>query len=219
MRILLIEDDNDLGSAVRDHMVAGGHAVDWAKDLSDARDHAAVARYELTLLDIHLPDGNGIDYLRELIKRLDSTPVIILTARDLISDRIDGLNAGADDYLVKPFDLGELSARIHAVARRNGHFPEPLLSVGTLSIQAAERRLSRDGQEVYLTGREWAVLDCLLRQPGAVVSKGKIEDALYSFNSEFESNTVEVYVSRLRKKIGGDRIATVRGSGYRLVVR
>lgn len=218
MRILLIEDDDDLRSAVHDHLVAGGHAVDWAKNLSEARDYAAVVGYDLILLDVHLPDGNGIDYLRELIKGLDTTPVIILTARDRISHRIEGLNAGADDYLVKPFDLGELSARIHAVARRHGHFPEPQFSVGTLSIQAAERRLFRDGQEVHLSGREWAVLDCLLRQPGSVVSKGKIEHALYSFNSEFESNTVEVYVSRLRKKIGGDRIATVRGFGYRLVV-
>ncbi|TIT70793.1 MAG: response regulator transcription factor [Mesorhizobium sp.] len=151
MRILLTEDDKDLGSAMHDHLVAGGHAVDWAKNLSEARDYAAVVGYDLILLDVHLPDGNGIDYLRELIKELESAPVIILTARDRISHRIEGLNAGADDYLVKPFDLGELSARIHAVARRHGHFPEPQFSVGTLSIQAAERRLFRDGQEVYLT--------------------------------------------------------------------
>lgn len=219
MRILLIEDDKAIGSAVREHVAAGGHAVDWAETLSIARDCTAVVPYELILLDIHLPDGNGIDYLREMPKRLDSTLVIILTARDQISDRIEGLNAGADDYLVKPFDLGELSARIHAVARRHGQVPEPIYSLGTLSIQSAERRLDRDGQAVYLTAREWAVLDCLLRRPGTVVSKGKIEDALYSFGSEIASNTVEVYVSRLRKKIGADRIATVRGIGYRLVVK
>lgn len=218
MRILLIEDDEALGSAVREHTVTEGHAADWVKDLSQAREYARSVAYQLTLLDIHLPDGNGIDYLREMRKRLDSTPVIILTARDQISDRIEGLNAGADDYLLKPFDLGELSARIYAVARRHGHFPEPIYSLGTLAIQSAARRLDRHGQAVYLTAREWAVLDCLLRRPGTIVSKGEIEDALYSFGSEIESNTVEVYVSRLRKKIGGDVIATVRGLGYRLVV-
>ncbi|GLS32306.1 two-component system, OmpR family, response regulator [Mesorhizobium albiziae] len=218
MRILLIEDDKAIGSAVREHAAAGGHAVDWARTLSTARDYAAVAPYGLVLLDLHLPDGNGIDYLREMRDRLDATPVIILTARDQISVRIEGLNAGADDYLVKPFDLGELSARIHAVARRYGLRPEPIFSLGTLTIVPAERRVDRDGQTVDLTAREWAVLDSLLRRPGAIVSKTQIEDALYSFGSEIASNAVEVYVSRLRKKIGADRIATVRGVGYRLAV-
>ncbi|UVK49259.1 response regulator transcription factor (plasmid) [Mesorhizobium sp. AR07] len=217
MRILLIEDDEDLGSAVREHTMADGHAVDWAKDLSEARDKASLVSYELVLLDLHLPDGNGIDYVREMRKRLDSTPVIIVTARDQVSDRIEGLNAGADDYLVKTFDLGELSARIHAVGRRHGKFPEPYC-VGTLSINSAERRCERDGRAVYLTAREWTVFDCLLRRTGTVVSKAKIEDVLFSLGSEIESNTVEVYVSRLRKKIGGDRIATVRCFGYRFMV-
>ncbi|UVC15309.1 response regulator transcription factor [Mesorhizobium onobrychidis] len=219
MRILLIEDDKDLGSAVREHTMADGHAVDWAKDLSEARGYASVVSYELALLDIHLPDGNGIEYVREMSNRLPSTPVIIVSARDQISDRIEALNAGACDYLVKPFDLGELSARIRAVARRHGQFPEPIFSVGKLVIHSAERRLYRDGQEVHLTAREWAILNCLLCRPGTVVSKGKIEETLYSFGSEIESNTVEVYVSRLRKKIGAHLIETVRGMGYRLVVR
>ncbi|MES0139430.1 response regulator transcription factor [Mesorhizobium sp. M0016] len=218
MRILLVEDDRDLGSAVRDHTLADGHAVDWARDLSEARDYASVASYELALLDIRLPDGNGIDYMREMRKRLDSTPVIFLTACDKVGDRIEGLTAGAADYVVKPFDLGELSARIHSVGRRHRHFPEPVYSVGTLSINSAERRLDRDGQTVYLTPREWTVFNCLLCRPGMVVPKAKIEDVLFSLGSEIESNTVEVYVSRLRKKIGADRIATVRGFGYRFVV-
>ncbi|MEI8702923.1 MULTISPECIES: response regulator transcription factor [unclassified Mesorhizobium] len=218
MHILLVEDDKDLGSAVRENTMADGHAVDWAKDLSEARGYASVVSYELVLLDIHLPDGNGIDYVREMRRRLESTPVIIVTARDQVSDRIKGLNAGAADYLVKPFDLGELSARIHAVARSHGQFPEPMYSVGTLSIHSAERRVVRDGQTVYLTAREWTVLNCLLCRPRTVVSKAKIEDVLFSLGSEIESNTVEVYVSRIRKKIGADRIATVRGFGYRFVV-
>ncbi|ADV14737.1 response regulator with CheY-like receiver domain and winged-helix DNA-binding domain [Mesorhizobium australicum WSM2073] len=216
MRILLIEDSEDFGSAVREHMIADGHAVEWAKDLSEARYHASGIPYGLVLLDINLPDGNGLDYLREMRKGRDSTPVIIVTARHTVEDRIEGLNAGAADYLVKPFDPRELSARIHAVARSHGNFPKPY-SVGALSINAAERRVALDGQPVNLTAREWAILDCVLSRPGAVVLKRKIEEELLSLGSESESNTVEVYVSRLRKKIGRDRIATLRGLGYSFV--
>lgn len=215
MRILLIEDDKAIGGAVRDHAAADGHAVDWAKTLTDARAYADAANYGLMLLDLQLPDGSGVAHLRDMRKRANTTPVIIMTARDQISDRIEGLNAGADDYLVKPFDLGELSARIHAVARRYGHSPEPALEFGELRIVPAERKVERDGSAVELTAREWSVLDSLLSRRGSIVSKGQIEDALYAFGAEVESNAVEVYVSRLRKKLGADRIATVRGVGYR----
>lgn len=216
MRILLIEDDRTIGGAVRDHATADAHAVDWAMTLADARGFADVAAYGLVLLDLQLPDGSGISYLRDMRSRSDATPVIVLTARDQISDRIEGLNSGADDYLVKPFDLGELSARIHAVARRYGQRSEPQMTVGPLAIVPAERRMSRDGEPVELTAREWAVLDSLLSRPGSIVSKARIEDALYAFGAEIESNAVEVYVSRLRKKLGADIIVTVRGIGYRL---
>ncbi|MER8791419.1 response regulator [Mesorhizobium sp. M0983] len=212
MYILLIEHNEDFVSDVREHTM--GHAVHWAKDLSEARDKASLFAYDLVLLDIELPDGNGIDYLREMRKRLDSAPVIIVAGRD--QDGIEGLNAGAADYLVKPFNFGALSARIHAVGRRDGKFPEPYC-VGTLSINSAERRCERDGQPVYLTACEWTVVICLRRRPGAVVSKATIEEELSSLGSEIESNTVEVYVSRLRKKIGRKRIATVRGVGYSFV--
>jgi two-component system OmpR family response regulator len=215
MRILLIEDDKAIGGAVRDHAVADSHAVDWAKTLAGARDHAKAATYGLVLLDLHLPDGDGISYLRRMRKEADKTPVIILTARDQISDRICGLNAGADDYLVKPFNLGELSARIHAVGRRYGNSPEPTLICGTLDISPAERRIARDGEVIELTAREWSVLDCLLHRAGSIVSKTQIEDALYAFGAEIESNAVEVYISRLRKKLGSECIVTVRGIGYR----
>lgn len=215
MRILLIEDDKAIGGAVRDHAVADSHAVDWAKTLASARDHAKAMTYGLVLLDLFLPDGDGIAYLRHIRKEGDKTPVIILTARDQISDRIDGLNAGADDYLVKPFNLGELSARIHAVGRRYGNSPEPALAFGTLDISVAERRIERDGKTIELTAREWSVLDSLLNRTGSIVSKAQIEDALYAFGAEIESNAVEVYVSRLRKKLGADHIVTVRGVGYR----
>lgn len=217
MRILLVEDDQAIGGAVRDHASADAHAVDWATTLSQAHAFAIVAAYELVLLDLQLPDGSGISYLRNMRGRADTTPVIVLTARDQISDRIEGLNAGADDYLVKPFDLGELSARIHAVARRYGQHGEPQVTLGNLVIVPAERRISRSGAVVELTSREWAVLDRLLSRSGALVSKLQIEDALYEFGAEIESNAVEVYVSRLRKKLGPEHIVTVRGVGYRLV--
>ena len=216
MRILLIEDDRAIGGAVRDHLAADGHAVDWAATIAQARDFAAVAIYDLMLLDLNLPDGSGITLLRDIRKREHRVPVIVLTAMDQISDRIEGLNAGADDYLVKPFDLGELLARVHAVARRAHARPEPAIVIGDLSINSAERVLTRATRHVELTAREWAVLDCLLDRRGALVSKAQIEDALYEFGAEIESNAVEVYVSRLRKKLGAELIRTTRGIGYRL---
>lgn len=216
MRVLLIEDDAILGEAVRDHVAAGGHAVDWVRELDDARAATKAVNYALILLDLRLPDGSGISFLRALREAGSRTPVIILTAHDQISDRIEGLNSGADDYLVKPFNLGELSARMLAVARRYGGNPSPVIRLGALEIGPADRRIVLDGHEIILSGREWAVLDVLLARPGATVSKAQIEEALYAFGSEIESNTVEVYVSRVRKKLGHDHILTVRGVGYRL---
>lgn len=216
MRILLVEDDDTLGSAVRDHIAATVHAVDWVKNLADAANASNSVHYGLILLDLNLPDGVGIDFLKTLRKNAKETPVIILTARDQISDRIEGLNSGADDYLVKPFNLGELSARIMAVARRYSGSPQPMLKIGDLEVDQSQRRLFVAGKDVVLTGREWAVLDLLVARPGAMVSKDQVEEALYAFGSEIESNTVEVYVSRLRKKIGKDRIRTARGVGYSL---
>ncbi|MBM7048572.1 MULTISPECIES: response regulator transcription factor [Rhizobium] len=214
MRILLVEDDDTIGSAVRDHIAAGPHAVDWVKNLADADEVTNAVQYGLILLDLQLPDGSGVDFLKRLRRRPDETPVMILTARDQISDRIEGLNSGADDYLVKPFNLGELTARILAVARRYTGSPQPTIRFADLEIDQPQRRVRLDGKDIVLTGREWAVLDLLVARPGAIVSKDKIEEALYAFGSEIESNTVEVYVSRLRKKIGRDRIRTARGVGY-----
>ncbi|MGZ9719745.1 response regulator transcription factor [Rhizobium miluonense] len=216
MRILLVEDDDTIGSAVRDHIAADSHAVDWVKNLADASEVTSAVNYGLVLLDLQLPDGSGIDFLKRLRRKPDETPVIILTARDQISDRIEGLNSGADDYLVKPFSLGELTARILAVARRYIGSPQPTIRFADLEIDQPQRRVRLEGKDIVLTGREWAVLDLLVARPGAIVSKDKIEEALYAFGSEIESNTVEVYVSRLRKKIGKDRIRTARGVGYSL---
>lgn len=216
MRILLVEDDAALGQAVREHVASLGHGVDWMDRLDDGREALATTAYELVLLDLNLPDGHGLDLLKELRRRGSVVPVMILTAQDQIAQRIDGLNSGADDYLVKPFDLSELSARIAAVARRYGGNPNPLLQRGALEVDLARRVITIAGRAIDLTAREWAVFELLARQPNIMVSKGTIETSLYEFGAEVESNAVEVYVSRLRKKLGRDTIVTVRGAGYKL---
>jgi len=216
LRVLLIEDDRGLGSAVRDQIADDGHSVDWVCRLDDARAHVDAAAYELVLLDLMLPDGRGLDFLRALRAAGDATPVIILTAMDQISDRIAGLNAGADDYLVKPFDLHELSARLSAVSRRYHGNPNPLVTVGDLAVDLAAKAVRRAGRPVALTAREWALFEGLVQRPGTILSKNQLEERLYAFDREVDSNTIEVHVSRLRKKLGAAAIETVRGLGYRL---
>lgn len=214
MRVLLVEDDHVLGEALRDHVAAAGHAVDWFKLLDDATAATLTMAYGLILLDMRLPDGDGITLLQSLRNRDDSTPVIILTAHDQVSDRIAGLNAGADDYLVKPFDLNELSARMLAVSRRYEGRSAPVIRLPGIEINQVARNIVVDGTAQTLSAREWAVLEKLVEHPGAVVSKSQLHDTLYEFGAEIESNTVEVYISLLRKKIGHDRVETVRGVGY-----
>lgn len=217
MRILLLEDEAALAEAVKDHLVSQGNAVDWVDCCDDAELALAGTVYDVILLDLNLPDGSGLELLRNRRHMGDATPCIIMTARDQISDRIDGLNAGADDYLVKPFDLHEMSARLAAVARRYAGNPNPLISLGAVEVDQAGRQVFREGARVDLTGREWAIFDQFIHRPGLILSKRQLEDALYEFGAEVESNTVEVYISRLRKKLGSDLIKTVRGLGYRLV--
>lgn len=216
MRVLLVEDDQTLGEAVRDHIAITHHAVDWMQTIDDANASVRVVEYGLILLDLRLPDGSGIDFLRTLRSKNNATPVIILTAHDQISDRIEGLNAGADDYLVKPFNLDELTARMLAVTRRHSGNSSSTIEVGSLRISIANRSIFSGKQEIVLSGREWAVLDKLLLRAGAIVSKSQIEEALYAFGWEVESNTVEVYISRLRKKLGREHVATIRGVGYKI---
>ena len=216
MRVLLVEDDTVLGSAVRDQIAADGHSVDWVQRLDNAGDYIFAAPYDLILLDLMLPDGLGIPFLKKLRLAGDVTPVIILTALDQISDRIDGLNAGADDYLVKPFDLQELTARLKAVARRYSGNPNPIVKIGELEIDIAARSIVRAGKSVSLTAREWAIFEALLQHPNNLLSKSQLEETLYAFDAEIESNTIEVHISRMRKKLGAGIIETVRGMGYRL---
>lgn len=216
MRVLLIEDEPGLGAAMREHVAAAGHAVDWFPSLSAGEAALEAVPYDVLLLDLILPDGRGLDLLTRLRKKGNSTPVVIITARDQISDRIAGLNAGADDYVVKPFDLDELNARVSAVARRYTGNPNPLMHVGDLEVDLAARRALVAGEPVDLTAREWGLLEVLLRHPGTIVTKSQLEEAIYAFGAEVESNTVEVYISRMRKKLGREKIETLRGIGYRI---
>lgn len=217
MHLLLLEDDIDLGQAVVEHLEAGGHAVQWMKRIAQAE--AALAggeAVELALLDLQLPDGDALDLLRRRRAAGDRRPVIALTARDQVSDRIRGLQAGADDYLVKPFDLHELQARIAAVARRSGVAPLPLAG-GGLRLDFEACQAWRDGVPVMLTAMEWALLARLASRPGQLWSRAALEQAVYADGGrgEADSNTVEVLISRLRRKLGPACIRTLRGLGYR----
>ncbi|PNG25693.1 response regulator transcription factor [Methylocella silvestris] len=216
MRILLVEDDPILGMAVRDQIMDDGHTVDWVKRLDEAVEAIHSAAFELILLDLMLPDGRGLDFLKRLRSAGDVTPVMVLTARDQITDRIGALDVGADDYLIKPFDLFELSARIRAVGRRYCGNPNPLIAFGDFEIDLAARSVRRGGRLVALTAREWSLFEAFVQRPNQLMSKSQIEERLYSFDAEIQSNTIEVYIGRLRKKLGAQAIETVRGMGYRL---
>lgn len=217
MRVLLVEDDHVLGAAIRDFIASSGHGVDWTRRLDEARLSLQTVTYELILLDLSLPDGRGLDLLRELRVQKNPVPVIITTAQDQVAVRIEGLNSGADDYLIKPFDLSEMNARVSAVSRRYAGNPHPFIEFGDVKVDLGRKIVSVADKTVSLTAREWAILERLIRQPGAIVTKSEIEDSLYAFGAEIESNAVEVYVSRLRKKLGRQLFSTVRGLGYQIV--
>ncbi|MCE2576121.1 response regulator transcription factor [Komagataeibacter sp. FNDCR2] len=215
MRILIVEDEHDLGAAVQEHVRLDGHAVDWFTTLEDARAAMATVEYDFMLLDLGLPDGSGRDLLREVRRTSSNVAILITTAEDQISDRIAGLSEGADDYIVKPYDLNELVARISAVARR---YAAPRRRVryriGEIMIDRENRSVSCDGRALDLTAREWAIMELLSRSPGRIYSRQQIDTALYALDQDVDSNTVEVFISRLRKKVGNKVIRTVRGRGY-----
>lgn len=216
MRLLLIEDNEDLARSLCRFLSLQGHAVDHVRELASAEAALRTGDFACVLLDLGLPDGSGLQILREMRARQDRTPVIITTALEQIRDRIAGLDAGADDYLVKPFDLQEIAARIRANARRGQGVPETRIQIGDLQIDRSAARVWRDAKEIRLTSREWALLDALLGARGRVLSKDMLENALYAFDAEIEGNAVEVYISRLRQKIGAEQILTRRGLGYLL---
>lgn len=214
MRLLLVEDDPMIGEAVQDLLRAEHYAVDWVRD-GDAADTALRANaYDLVMLDLGLPRRDGIAVLRDLRTRKDRTPVLVATARDAVSQRIEGLDAGADDYVLKPYDLDELLARIRALLRRAAGRAEPVYEHKGVSINPSTREASVNGVPVVLSGREWAVLEPLLARPGLVLSRQQLEDKLYGWGDEVSSNAVEVYIHGLRKKLGPDILLNVRGVGY-----
>ena len=214
MRLLLVEDDPMIGEAVQDLLRAEHYAVDWARD-GDAADTALRTQpYDLVLLDLGLPKRDGLAVLRDLRTRKDRTPVLVATARDAVAQRIEGLDAGADDYVLKPYDLDELLARIRALLRRAAGRAEPVYEHQGVSINPATREVTVRGTPVVLSGREWAVLEPLIARPGSVLSRQQLEDKLYGWGGEISSNAVEVYIHGLRKKLGPELVLNVRGVGY-----
>ncbi|MFD0668442.1 response regulator [Ramlibacter sp. MAHUQ-53] len=217
MRLLLVEDDPMIGRAVRLGLQDAGFAVDWALDGREAELALAHDVYDLAVLDLGLPRKDGMVLLRELRARRDTLPVIVATARDAVSDRIAGLNAGADDYVLKPFDLDELVARIRALLRRRAGHASPVLACGSLALDPARREVHLRGEPVALSAREFSLLEALMQRPGAVLSREQLEDAVWGWQQEVGSNAVEVHLHNLRRKLGAETIRNVRGVGYRLV--
>lgn len=214
MRILLVEDDPSLGTTLQSWLQLDGYAVDWLRrgDLADTA--LRTQDYQCVLLDRGLPGLDGDALLTALRARRSTLPVIVITARDRVSDRVQGLDLGADDYLVKPFDLEELSARLRAVLRRDARQPTPTLCHESIALDPAAKRVTRDGQIVTLTAREFAVLHALMRRSGHVLSRHQLEETLYGWGEEVESNAIEVHIYNLRKKLGSGLIVTLRHQGY-----
>jgi two-component system OmpR family response regulator len=214
MRILLVEDDRMIGAAVAQALKDAAYAVDWVTDGEGAIAAAEVEPYDLALLDLGVPKPDGIEVLRRLRKNRLQLPVIIVTARDGIEDRIGGLDLGADDYLVKPFEVRELLARMRAVLRRQGGGASPILSNGAVSLDPATHEASYEGTSCRLTAREFALLQALLSRPGVILSRDDLERRIYGWNEEIESNAVEFLIHAIRKKIGASAIRNVRGVGW-----
>jgi len=216
VRILLVEDDDLLGDGIRAGLKLADYAVDWVRDGEAARlallDHA----YQACVLDLGLPKRDGLWLLKDLRERANQLPVLILTARDSSADKIAGLDAGADDYLTKPFDLFELQARLRALIRRAGGNAAPRLEHAGVVLEPASKRVSLDGQPVTLSAREFALLHDLLSHKNHIRTRAQLEESLYAWGEETGSNTVEVYIHHLRRKLGAQFIRTVRGLGYRL---
>lgn len=214
MRILLVEDDALLGDALQAGLRQAGHAVDWVRDGISAETALIAEDYAAMVLDLGLPRMDGLDVLHHLRQKQKTLPVLILTARDTVDDRIRGLDAGADDYLIKPFDLGELHARLRALLRRAGGQPAPVLAAAGITLDPATRRVECEGKEIELSVKEYDLLHVLMQQAGRALSRAQLEQHLYAWGDEIGSNTVEVYIHHLRRKLGADAIRTLRGIGY-----
>ena len=219
MRILLAEDDPMIGTSVRRGLTQDGFTVDWVEDGRAAEAALADRIHDALVLDLGLPRKSGLDVLSAMRRRGDARPVLILTARDAVADRVAGLDAGADDYVVKPFDLGELSARLRALLRRGAGRAEPVVTYGGIAFNASTREVRVDGEPVQLSARELALLEALLARPGAILSRAQLEDKLYGWSDPVESNAVEVHIHALRRKLGADLIRNIRGVGWMLARR
>src|ERR1700733_7964143 len=214
MRVLLVEDDRMIAQGLQTALRQDGYVVDWVGDGRAAAEALHSLQFDLVLLDLGLPERDGLTVLRELRRRNDATPVIILTARDDRQDRIDGLDAGADDYIVKPFDLDEVAARMRSVLRRASGRGDPCIRSGAICLNPAPHVVERDGVPVQLSAHEYAVLEALLQRPGTILSRAQLEDRLYGWDAQVESNAVEVYIHSLRRKLGSEAIRPLRGGGY-----
>jgi len=216
MRILLVEDDAMIGKAVRQGLLQAGFTVDWAGDGRDGELSLANGVYDLAILDLGLPRRDGMSILTGLRGRGHALPVLIISARDTVRDRILGLEAGADDYMLKPFDLDEMVARVRALLRRHGGSGSPIFKCGAVSLDPVRKQVSQGGDPVELSAKEFAVLEALMRRPGAVLSCKQLEESIYGWDNPVESNAIEVHLHHLRKKLGVGVIKNVRGVGYRV---
>ncbi|AWI75331.1 MAG: DNA-binding response regulator [Azoarcus sp.] len=215
MRLLLLEDDITLGEGLKDFLRSEGHVVEWFMSISETRGLAQEA-FDLLLVDWNLPDGSGTDWIASLRRHGNTTPAVVLTARDRLSDRIQGLDSGADDYMVKPFAPEELAARVRAMGRRLSGVSNHLRKFGDVEIDLTARAVRVDGKPAQITAREWALIEALVLRCGRIVSKNDLEALVSGFDGEVMSNALEVHVSHLRRKLGKDLIETVRGMGYRI---
>jgi DNA-binding response OmpR family regulator len=214
MRLLLVEDDPMVGESIRDGLGQEGYAVDWVRDGKAAETALGAEPYAAVLLDLGLPRRDGLEVLRAARARRNAVPILVITARDAVADRVKGLDAGADDYLVKPFDLDELAARVRALVRRAEGRAAPVVRHGPIALDPATREVTLRGKAVALSGREFALLQALLQRPGVVLSRAQLEERLYGWEEEVGSNAVEVHIHNLRRKLGADTIRNVRGVGY-----
>jgi len=214
MRLLVVEDDAMIGTSLRNGLRQDGYTVDWVRDGAAAELAIAATAYDAILLDLGLPGRSGLELLAHWRARQNPVPVLIITARDSVADRVLGLDTGADDYLVKPFDLNEVSARLRALLRRRVGRAAPIIENGPLTLDPASREVRLDGNEISLSAREFGILHALMEAPGVPLSRSQLEERLYGWQEEIGSNAVEVHIHALRRKLGSDRIRNVRGVGY-----